>query len=254
MTVRIGIPDPTSGDWEYNQKFSEQYAGAVREAGAEPVRLTLALHAKELRRVATMCNGFLLPGSPADVSPELYGEQAEETTAAADAVREETDRWLLEHAAATGKPVLAICFGMQFLNVWRGGSLVQDLSPMPVNHAAGAGVAVAHTTVVTGQSLLASLLSATEAPGEGAFRRLPINSSHHQAVSRVGEDLAIVGRCGQDGVVEAVEGRVGQATMLGVQWHPERSVGISAASRALFTWLVCGAEDVQMSGGQALDD
>lgn len=254
MGVKIGIPVPTSGDLAYNGKSAPQYAEAVRQAGGEVIALDLALPLGELGALATVCDGFLLPGSPADVDPALYGQQREEATAAADALREECDLRLMEHAAVKGKPVLAICYGMQRLNVWCGGSLVQDLTPVPVNHEAGASVAVAHSVLVAGQSLLAGLLSGGEAPAENGFRRLAVNSSHHQAVSAPGDGLAVVARSVEDGVIEAVEGRIGDAAMLGVQWHPERSVELSAASRAMFTWLVAEAEDAAMSRGVGLAD
>ncbi len=167
-----------------------------------------------------------------------------------DPARESCDRLLLEHAETTGKPVLGICFGAQFLNVWRGGTLVQDLLPMPVNHAAGATVAVAHSVSVQLQSLLGGLLTLTEAPQHGSFRRLPVNSSHHQAVAKPGDGLRVVARSAEDGVIEAFEGNIGLAAMLGVQWHPERSTEASAASRALFTWLVSAATDAAQAAGQ----
>ncbi|MBE7158301.1 MAG: gamma-glutamyl-gamma-aminobutyrate hydrolase family protein [Rhodospirillales bacterium] len=245
MAVRIGVPVPTSADVAYNQACWPEYERAVQAAGGAVVRLKLPL-AGESRGEALACAGFILPGSPADVDPACYGQPREPGTATADAAREMCDLLLLEHASATGKPVLAICYGLQRLAVWRGGALVQDVTPIPVNHAAGAGVAVAHTVGVESRSLLGGLLTATEAPLEGGFRRLPVNSSHHQAVAVAGEDLVVVARCLQDGVIEALEGRVGEAVMVGVQWHPERSVASSAASRALFQWVVAEAEDWQM--------
>lgn len=251
MAVRIGIPACTSADVEYNRRSAPAYTAAVEGAGGEAVPLELGLSVAELGALATTCDGFVLPGSPADVEPSLYGHVREEASAGADVAREECDLRLLEHAAVQGKPVLAICYGVQRLNVWCGGTLVQDLTPVPVNHSAGAQVAVAHSVLVVGQSLLAGLLAAAEAPAEGEFRRLAVNSSHHQAVSAPGDGLAVVARCAEDGVIEAVEGRVGLAAMVGVQWHPERSVGISAGSRALFTWLVSEAEDWRMRAEDA---
>lgn len=245
MGVKIGIPVPTSQDLEYNRKAGPQYAGAVRQAGGEVLELPLGVTVAELGALATLCDGFVLPGSPADVDPALYGQDPHPATAPADPAREACDQRLLEHAAVKGKPVLAICYGVQRLNVWCGGSLVQDLTPVPVNHEAGSSVAVAHPVWIAPQSLLAGLLSSAEAPMDNEFRRLPVNSSHHQAISAPGDDLTVVARSVQDGVIEAVEGRIGAAAMIGVQWHPERSVAISAASRALFTWLIAEAEDLQ---------
>lgn len=254
MSVKIGIPVPTSNDPEYNLRSWPQYAAAVQQAGGEPVQIGLGKTPAEMRRAASECSGFILPGSPADVEPSAYGQDREPATAPADPAREACDRLLLEHAADSGKPVLAICFGLQFLNVWRGGTLVQDLHPVPVNHSAGSRVAVAHSALISKDSLLAGLLSAAEAPMRGDFRSLSVNSSHHQAVASPGDDLAIVARSSEDAVIEALEGRIGSSPMLGVQWHPERSCEISAASRALFTWLVCAAQDFADDAAPDLSD
>lgn len=254
MAIKIGIPVPTSSDLEYNLHYWTDYAAAVRAAGAEAVSLPLGSGEADLRAKAQACGGFVLPGSPADVDPARYGQELEGETAAPDAARDACDLFLLEHSAELGKPVLAICYGLQNLNVWRGGTLVQHLRPVPVNHAAGASVAVAHTVAVERQSLLAGLLTATEAPGTGEVRRLAVNSSHHQAVALAGEGLAVVAHAADDGTIEALEGRIGLSPMLGVQWHPERSVGISAASRALFTWIVMEAEDWRMQQGTGVSD
>lgn len=241
--VRIGIPIPTAAHVSYNTRCWPQYAEAVRGAGGEPVSLALNASSESLAAVALGCDGFVLPGSPADVDPTSYGQQPSPAASRADPAREGCDRALLAHAAVQGKPVLAICFGLQILNVWRGGSLVQDLLPVPVNHAAGASVIAAHSVQVEQESLLAGLLTAAEAPADGEFRRLLVNSSHHQAIGALGDDLAVVARSTEDGVIEAVEARIGVAAFVGVQWHPERSTGSSQASRALFLWLVSEAED-----------
>ena len=245
MPVKIGIPVPTTADVSYNERSWPEYAAAVTGAGAIPVRLELGLALPELEDVVRSCAGFVLPGSPADVDPSSYGEGPGPATAKADPRREALDRVLLAHAAFVGKPVLAVCFGAQLLSVWRGGRLEQDLSPVPVNHAAGAGVAAAHAVRIARESLIAGLLTSGEAPGGGDFRRLTVNSSHHQAIADPGDSLVAVAHSTEDGIVEAVEGRVGYAAMVGVQWHPERSTAISAASRALFSWVVSEAEDRQ---------
>ena len=250
---RIGIPMPTSTDVEYNQRSWPEYANAVKAAGGEPVQLSLEASRRELTSRAATCSGFVLPGSPADVDPARFGQEVDPAAAPSDGAREECDFALLEHAEKTGKPVLGICYGLQSMNVWRGGTLVQHVEPLPVNHSAGRTVAVAHSVLVAGPSLLGGLLTASEAPQEHGFRRLMVNSSHHQAVATPGEDLAIVGRSSQDAVIEALEGRIGHSAMLGVQWHPERSVANSAASRALFTWLVSEAADVESRIGASPD-
>ena len=249
MGAVIGLPVPTSHDQEYNRVFGPAYGEAISSANGEVRWIPLGGTAEEVRELATGCDGFVLPGSPADVDPTLYGQRTEPGTAVADKAREACDLRLLDHAAEFGKPVLAICYGLQLLNTWRGGTLVQHLSPLPVDHAAKAGAGVAHSVLVQSRSLLAGLLSQAEAPAMGEFRQLPVNSSHHQAVDGIGDAFTVVARAMHDGAVEAVEGRLGRAAMVGVQWHPERSVATSAASRALFHWLVAEAEDARAEAG-----
>jgi putative glutamine amidotransferase len=245
---RIAIPTPTSTDLPYNQRSWPSYASCVERSGGEPVRFELGLSRAEALALAETCCGVCLPGSPADVEPALYGEERDEACAAADERRYRTDELLLEHATRLGKPVLAICYGLQSLNVWRGGSMVQDLLPMPVNHAAGSKVAIAHSAAVARESFLASLMEPSEAAPDREFLRVPVNSSHHQAVASPGTGLRIVARCPDDGVIEALEddavlrdGDAGSGFLLGVQWHPERSYDLSATSRALFDRLVTEA-------------
>ena len=207
------------------------------------LRLTPAEVADRIRE----CDGILLPGSGADVNPQKYGQDPLEFCAPADSARENVDELLLQDAHNLYKPVLGICFGHQSLNVWRGGTLVQHLTVLPVNHAAGNAVAVAHGAKVTPNSVLGRLLTSDEAPLDGGYLRLLINSSHHQAIGVPGDGLRVVARCPQDDVIEAVEG--GQNSegsahfVVGVQWHPERSYLISQASRALFERFVFAVRD-----------
>lgn len=239
---RIAVPVPTSTDTAYNQRSWPSYADAINRSGGEAVQIDLASTAAETAAIAATCAGVCLPGSPADVDPSRYTADVDPATSPADLPREAADNLLLEDAFKHLKPVLGICYGVQSLNVWRGGSLVQDLTPLPVNHSAGGKVAIAHTALVADNSLLASLLDLQEAPSGGEFRRLPVNTSHHQAVSSPGEGLRIVARCPEDGVIEAVEADPPDPDtphfVLGVQWHPERSYDISATSRALFDRFV----------------
>jgi putative glutamine amidotransferase len=171
-----------------------------------------------------------------------------EECAPADAARENVDELLLQDAHNMGKPILTICFGTQMLNVWRGGSLVQHLPGVPVNHKAGRAVAVAHSAAVAPGSLLDEVVgeaaAAEEAPVRDGLLRLPVNSSHHQAIESPGDGLRVSARSSEDGVIEAIEGAqpnhpgAGGGFVLGVQWHPERTFEESAASRALFARLV----------------
>jgi putative glutamine amidotransferase len=242
MKPRVAIPLPTSADLEYNRMNWQAYADSVLAAGAEPVQFSLELSPRQVGELAATCHAYLLPGSPADVDPDSFGQPREDATALADVPRETLDRLLLEEAYQVGKPLLCVCFGVQILNVFRGGTLSQDLAVMPVNHSAGRAVAVAHSVSVAPASLLASMVDRAEAPEIDGFLRLPVNSSHHQAVGIAGADLRVSARCPQDAVIEAVEGPYSPEDdlthfVLGVQWHPERSTASSATSRAIFSRL-----------------
>ena len=242
MKPRIAIPVPTFSDLAYNHLNWPAYADAVLASGGEPVRLELGLSRREAKELAGKCNGFLLPGSPADVAPERYGQERQSACAPADFVRESLDEVLLEEAELCGTPLLAICFGMQLLNVRRGGTLVQDLNVMPVNHSAGRCVAAAHSVTVAGGTQLSAMLDRRESHDVHNQMRLPVNSSHHQAVAIPGAGLRVSARSAEDGVIEAVEGCAPDTGFLiGVQWHPERTFHESATSRNLFAEFIGAA-------------
>ncbi|HZQ44034.1 MAG TPA: gamma-glutamyl-gamma-aminobutyrate hydrolase family protein [Acidobacteriaceae bacterium] len=243
--ARIAIPVPTSSNPEYNQRSWPTYAAAIEAAGGEPVQIDPVATPRTIREIARTCSGILLPGSPADVLPSRYGADPDPATNKADEYRETTDWTLLEEAERNRLPVLAICYGLQSMNVYRGGSLVQDLLPLPVNHSAGSKVAIAHTADISRESLLGSLLTCSEVAENNGFLRLPVNSSHHQAIAEPAPGMRIVARCPEDGVIEAIEADYDPKNpwfFMAVQWHPERSTEISAASRALFARLVHEAE------------
>ena len=242
MKPRIAIPTPTSNNRTYNLSNLPAYLIAIEQAGGTPVELPLAASRAEQQALTDTCAAILLPGSPADINPARYGQPADPATAPADPAREAADLLLLEDAQAHGKPILGICFGLQSINVWRGGTLHQDLSVFPVNHPAGPSIAVAHTAAIAPDSRLATLLTPGEAPVVDQNPRLPINSSHHQAIAIPGSGLRITARCPQDAVIEAIEADPSTGlSLLAVQWHPERSIDLSPASRALFNHLVTQA-------------
>jgi putative glutamine amidotransferase len=241
MTLpRIAIPEPTSTDEAYNQRSLPQYIRAVEASGGTAVPIPLHATPAEWAGILASCSGILLPGSPADVDPAKYGEERVKECAAKDAAREAVDELLLQGAFEQGKPILGICYGLQSLNVWRQGTLIQDLPkdlPNPdaaiagtVNHQPGREVQKAHPIVVTPGSRLSHLVKeiGEEAPG------LFVNSSHHQAIGRPGKALMVAATSPDDGVIEALEGADPDQFLVAVQWHPERSYDVSAASRALF--------------------
>lgn len=236
---RIAIPLPTLREAEYNARTWPQYAAAVTAAGGEPVQIPLTLTPAEIAGLATTCQGTLLPGSPADLNPAKYGQPREAETADADLARENVDELLIQDAHNLHKPLLTICYGTQSLNAWRTGTLVQHLTPVPINHSGNRNVAVAHTVAIDPGSQLAEIVGASpETLHTSDFLRLPVNSSHHQAVGIAGDGLQVVARCPQDAVIEALEGVQPGHFVLALQWHPERSVETSLASRLIFERFV----------------
>jgi putative glutamine amidotransferase len=240
---RIAIPLPLSTDPEYVERSLPQYEAALRMAGGEPVRIPLDLAGFALMRLMAGCDGIVLPGSKIDVDPAKYRAPKHEKTAPADPKRDDIDCALLEHAYANKKPVLGICYGLQSLNVYRSGTLIQHipdfLSPerRGINHAAGRNVPLAHDAEIDPASTLAHII------GDGAANSLSIavNSSHHQSADQPGAGLKVVARCPDDGIIEAVEGTDPEHFVLAVQWHPERSVEDDEPSRAIFQAFVQAA-------------
>jgi putative glutamine amidotransferase len=228
---RILIPEPTSNDPEYNQRGWPQYASAVEQMGGIPVPVPLHATQEEQARLIAGAQGVLLPGSHADVNPEKWNEPLHPKSTPADPLREAADELLLQDAFNLQKPIFGICYGMQSMNVWRGGSLLQHLET-PVNHTPGRHIAEAHPVDVTPGSRLAKLVQSAQSAAP-----VLVNSSHHQAVSRIGDQLQPVAVSPLDGTVEAVEGSPGPF-VIGVQWHPERTFDSSPLSRELFRAFV----------------
>jgi putative glutamine amidotransferase len=251
MAPRIAIPMPHSLDPEYAERAIPQYERAVALAGGEAIRIRLDQAPSEIKKVVEGCDGVLLPGSKADVDPARFRAARSPHTATADPRRDAVDDLLLEDAYRLRKPVLGICYGLQSLNVYRAGSLIQhipDFLPQEtrakVNHEAGGKVAVAHAVQIEAGSRLAEIIG-DEAGDQGAEVGravvLPVNSSHHQSADRIGEGLRIVARCPDDGIVEGLEGTAADHFVVAVQWHPERSLDQDAASRAIFRAFIDAA-------------
>jgi len=242
MKPRIAIPVPNSADTKYVMRALPQYEHAIREAGGEPVIIEVKATLADIAQQAKTCDGVLLPGSPADVDPEKYGAVRHPQTAAPDNLRDNTDELLLQDAYNMRKPIFGICYGLQSLNVWRTGTLEQDLTT-GVNHDAERTVVNAHSVRVNPQSKLSAILHSAGALPADAKSAIPVNSSHHQAADLIGDGLQLVAWCPEDHVKEAVEGTAEDHFVLAVQWHPERSCDTDAASRALFQAFVRAAAD-----------
>lgn len=197
-------------------RFEEKatpYAAALRFAGVEPV-LMQAGSEWSLEGI----DGLLVSGGT-DVDPALYGQAPHEKTEAPDQQRDELERRLLGDALGRDLPMLAICRGMQVLNVMLGGTLVQ--------HAEGhvqRGVDKAHRVLIEPRTRLAAIV------GAGAHS---VNSRHHQIIGRPADGLQVSALSESDGVIEGVE-IPEKRFAIAVQWHPEDMIATSPLSRKLF--------------------
>ena len=240
---RVGVPWRTAAEESAGKRwYYDDYFRAIRGAGGEPVEVSLSLPRQEFRRLCKSLDAVLLTGSPADVDPGRYGAARHALTAAPDPAREQTDDALLDYAVNTGKPLLAICYGIQSLNVHFGGSLLQDIpselgTAVRHDHEDDEPDAF-HQARIEGGSL--SGLSGTDA--------VTVNSSHHQSILQPGRGLTVVARA-PDGVIEAVELAGSPSWIVGVQWHPERMPEDTLA-QALFGRLIAKARTIAGKNGR----
>ncbi len=201
---------------------AEAICEAVWAGGGEPVVLhgPDANPATELADRLARFDGICMPGG-ADLDPQLYGQRRAAETEEPVAHQDTFDTAVLAAALELRVPTLAICRGMQILNVIQGGDLIQHLSPGSVDHRNSI-----HDVEVAQGSRLLDIVGA---------ERIPVSSYHHQAVGVIGTDLRAVATA-DDGCIEALEHAAG--TLLAVQWHPEDLHASSTSDAALFADLV----------------
>ncbi len=224
------------------QRFylGRDYSEAVEAAGGVPVHISLIPKREYIAEVLAGLDGILLPGSNTDVDPHYYGEEPHHRLGPVIPVKDETDILVLEEAERLNLPVLAICFGMQVLNVVRGGTLIQDIeSQVPKSYKHEQGVPAirnSHTLKIAKGNLLSDLAAVKNADGS-----VRVNSSHHQAVGKVGKDLKAIAWA-KDGIIEGIQDTRKGRFVLGVQWHPEISASFDLVSREIFELFVkkCG--------------
>lgn len=204
------------------------YAEAVADAGGVPI---LVPPTADMAAVASIANGWLIPGGD-DIDPARFGQEAHEECRLQDPARFEAEGAL--YAVLDPRtPVLGICYGMQFLNVMRGGTLIQHL-PDVVGHGSHSE-GTAQTVRLHGGTLLAERTEVEAIEGK---------SYHHQAVGDLGMGLR-VSALAPDGTVEAVEDS-SLPFFVGVQWHPERTPE-DAATRRLFAAFIGAATEYRAS-------
>ena len=206
------------------------YMEGVAAAGGLPVMLPLTDDKETLAQACAMCDGFLLTGGH-DVSPWVYGAEDPNHLCGTCEARDRMEQIVLQTALEAKKPVLGICRGIQFLNAALGGTLYQDL---PTEHASS----VDHHQTMPYDRPQHSVTLLPDTPLHTLLCRdtLPVNSYHHQAVKQVAPCLVPMA-VSEDGLVEALY-HPNQPFCWAVQWHPEFSWKVDAASRKIFEAFV----------------
>lgn len=212
---------------EPDDRFSihRGYVDALFAAGSLPLLLGPGPGDTDAAVLAAVgeCDALLLTGGH-DVDPTLYGEQNEGLVKGIDTDRDRLEVQVVQQAVAQGQRVLAICRGIQILNVALGGSLHQDVvsDGFEQHSVEDQPHEPVHDVIVEPGSVVERLLDGTT----------KVNSLHHQAVKALGDGVAVTARA-PDGLVEAIEGD----RIVGVQWHPERMLGHDDVFHAPFRWL-----------------
>ena len=198
-----------------NRHISD-YLESIRRAGGEPVEIVPG--SEKVEHILARVDGLMLTGG-GDVDPNLYGEEQHATFEAAESGRDAFEIELSRAAVASGTPLLAICRGMQVLNVAMGGTLIQDI-PSQVKGALDHSIReprhhIAHEVWVAKESQLATLLADHMEDGETCH----VNSRHHQSVKQAAKGFEVTATS-PDGVIEAME-MPDAPYCVAVQWHPE---------------------------------
>jgi putative glutamine amidotransferase len=217
--------------------LARHYGEAVAAAGGVPVHIPLIPEPDLIRGFVEKLDGVLLPGSASDVDPLRYGREPQPKLGPVHPLKDETDLLVLQEVEERRLPLLAICFGMQVWNVYRGGSLIQDIAsevPKALKHEQGAPRdRHSHQVHLRPESLLAGLA------GEASAL---VNSHHHQALGQLGEGLQATA-WSSDGLIEACEEMREGRWALGVQWHPEIGWERDGLSANIFKAFLRAASD-----------
>ena len=220
--------------------LGRDYSEAIEAFGGVPVHLALIPKPDYVAEAIRGLDGILLPGSNTDVDPHYYQEEPHHRLGTVIPEKDETDRLVLEQVEARGLPLLAICYGMQALNVSRGGSLIQDIESQisgSIKHEQGVPATRNSHSIKIGEDGILARLSVGQRQN-GSCR---VNTSHHQAIGRLGKDLTPTAWAA-DGVIECIEDTRKDRFVLGVQWHPELTKGFDRLSQEIFRHFVeiCG--------------
>ncbi|MBA2339832.1 MAG: gamma-glutamyl-gamma-aminobutyrate hydrolase family protein [Pyrinomonadaceae bacterium] len=208
--------------------LARDYSEAIEACGGVPLHISLIPQPEYIQSLMEHLDGVLLPGSASDVDPLRYGREPHPKLGEVHPLKDETDKLVMEEVERRGVPLLAICFGMQWLNVARGGTLMQDIGsemPQAIKHEQGAPrTRHSHRVRLLAESLLGNLAGAES---------VAVNSHHHQAIDVLGENLRATSWAA-DGLVESIEDVRTDRFVLGVQWHPEIAWRTDKFSQSIF--------------------
>jgi putative glutamine amidotransferase len=238
-TIGITCLDDQPTQDQHAPRFGQNqaYSHAVAKAGATPLLIPNLTDKTLLRTLYDLLDGLLLSGGE-DVDPTHYSEPRHEKCGPIAPDRDEVELTLTRWAMDDGKPLLAICRGIQVMNVALGGSLYQDIQaqvPGADKHDWRASYPrdrLSHTVTVAPQTRLADILGPLNSP----YPLYWVNSSHHQAIKDVAPGLTVTARA-PDHVIEAVEAK-GHPFAIGVQWHPEELADNDARAQRIFDALI----------------
>ncbi len=212
--------------------LGRDYSDALAGLGAVPIHLSLSSQRDYLKDCLECLDGILLPGSDTDVDPQRFGEEPLPKLKKIIPEKDATDLLILEEAEKLNLPILAICFGMQVLNVSRGGTLIQDIEtqiPNCLQHEQGIPLSRnSHSLEIGENSLISQFVD---------NQQIRVNSHHHQALKKVGRHLRATAWA-RDGVIECIEDSRENRFVLGVQWHPELNWETDDLSRKIFETFI----------------
>lgn len=238
--IGITVSRVTSSQGQARHQLPSSYVDAVLQAGGVPVLLPLYEDEGVTGPLLDLLDGLLLSGG-VDVDPRLFGREPEPGLGPVCPQRDRTEMYLTRAALSRGMPILAICRGIQVLNVSAGGTIIQDLHSSRIpgllkHRQESPWWHESHSVRITPGSLLARLLEARKDEAVG------VNSFHHQALDEVASAFDISARS-PDGVIEGIEAVDSQGFAVGVQWHPEGMVERHRRQRGLFLGLVEAAKN-----------